>query len=151
MRRIIMDLRRLKPDSYSKLAKNRPEVLQKNRGYGIVTITINNLTYAIPLRSNMNHQSGFRTLSIKRGNVWIWNGLDYSKALIVNVDDIDPIAFKPKDPKEFEKIQVNKEKIRIEFESYVVAYIQSAKNGTTNTDLRFKFSTLQYFHSELEI
>ncbi|MFA0026897.1 hypothetical protein AB4369_28795, partial [Vibrio sp. 10N.261.49.A5] len=73
-----MDIRTLKQDSYDKLSKDRPQVLEKNRGYGIVSITINTLTYAIPLRSNMNHNNGFKTISMKRGKKLIWNGLDYS-------------------------------------------------------------------------
>ncbi|GAD90098.1 hypothetical protein VHA01S_032_00480 [Vibrio halioticoli NBRC 102217] len=146
-----MDIRTLKPDSYDRLSKDRPQVLEKNRGYGIVSITIDTLTYAIPLRSNMNHSNGFKTISMKRGNKLIWNGLDYSKALVVKQDDIEKTAFKLREQKEFNKIQLNKEKIQTEFEKYVSAYLECVKKGTSTKDKRFIFSTLQYFHSELGI
>jgi protein AbiQ len=146
-----MDIRTLKQDSYNRLAKDRPEVLEKNRGYGIVSITIDTLTYAIPLRSNMNHSSGFKTISMKRGKKLIWNGLDYSKALIVQQSDIESTAFKLREQKEFDKIQSNKSKIQSEFEKYVTAYRESVEKGTSTKDPRFKFSTLQYFHAELGI
>lgn len=146
-----MDIRTLKQDSYKRLAKDRPQVLEKNRGYGIVSITIDNLTYAIPLRSNMNHSNGFKTISMKRGGQLIWNGLDYSKALIVQQGDIESTAFKLREQKEFDKIQSNKAKIQSEFEKYVSAYIECVKKGTNATDKRFKFTTLQYFHTELGI
>ena len=144
-----MDIRTLKQGSYKRLADDRPEVLEKNRGYGIVSITIDNLTYAIPLRSNMNHNNGFKTISMRRGKKLIWNALDYSKALIVQQDDIESTAFQLRTQEEFNKIQLNKEKIKSEFEEYVSAYLECIKNGTSTTDRRFKFSTLKYFHAEL--
>ena len=146
-----MDIRPLKQDFYNQLVVGKPQVLQKDRGYGIVTITINTLTYAIPLRSNLNHKNGFKTIAINiRGNI-SWNGLDYSKALIVQPDNIESVSFKKKDQKEFDKIQENKDKIKSEFEKYVSNYIKCVERGTSSTDRRFKFTTLQYFHSELGI
>jgi len=145
-----MDIRTLKDSTYQKIADGRPQVLQKNRGYGIVFLTINSLIYAIPLRSNLNHSSGFKTIFIKdhNGND-SWCGLDYSKALVVEKDDIEKTSFKLRDSNEFNKIQKNKDKIEREFEKYVLGYIKSVKNETSTTDRRFKFSTLQYFHTEL--
>ena len=142
-----MDIRSLKHSTYVRLSQNRPEVLQKNRGYGIVYLTINTLIYAIPLRSNMNHSSGFKTIYLKDKGYWC--GLDYTKALIVGINDIELTAFKLREQKEFDKIQKNKEKIKAEFEKYVEGYIQSVKDKTNTTEKRFKFSTLQYFHTEL--
>ncbi|MGF1806625.1 hypothetical protein L4C31_15380 [Aliivibrio sifiae] len=88
---------------------------------------------------------------MKRGKKLIWNGLDYSKALVVKQDDIESTAFKLREQKEFDKIQLNKEKIQSEFEQYVSAYLECVKNGTNTTDRRFLFTTLQYFHVELGI
>lgn len=146
-----MNIRKLKQDSYNELVRNKPEVLHKDRGYGIVSITINTLTYAIPLRSNLNHNNGFKTIPIRNGKKLLWNGLDYSKALIVKEDDIESTSFNIRNQKEFDKIQLNKDKIQSEFEEYVSSYLECVRNGTSTTDSRFMFSTLQYFHSELEI
>ena len=49
------------------------------------------------------------------------------------------------------RFQENKDKIKSEFEEYVSNYIESVRTGKSTTDNRFKFSTLQYFHSELGI
>jgi protein AbiQ len=146
-----MNIRSLKQTSYAKLCKDRPQVLTKDRGYGIVSIIINDLIYAIPLRSNMNHNNGFKTIPIRKNGNIFWNGLDYSKALVVKEEDIEATAFRLKDRAEFNKIQSNKDKIQSEFEKYVSDYILCFKQGKSNTDNRFKFTTLQYFHNELSI
>lgn len=145
----LMDIRTLKQDSYNRLANERSEVLKKNRGYGIVSITLDNLIYAIPLRSNMNHNNGFKTISVQLRKKLIWNALDYSKALIVQQDDIESTAFQLRKQEEFDKIQLNKEKIKSEFGEYVSAYLECVNKGTSTTDRRFKFTTLKYFHAEL--
>ncbi|EPF72567.1 hypothetical protein GCM10025882_31930 [Acinetobacter gyllenbergii] len=144
-----MDIRSLKQDAYNEIAKDRAQVLEKNRGYGIISLTVGGITYAIPLRSNLNHSNGFKTIPIKKGKQLFWNGLDYSKALVVKQEDIDTTTFRLRNQKEFDKIQVHKEKITSEFEEYVSSYIECVGKGTSTTDNRFKFCTLQYFHSEL--
>ena len=146
-----MDIRPLKQDFYNQLIIGKPQVLQKNRGYGVVSITINDLIYAIPLRSNLNHTNGFKTISMEIEGQIVWNGLDYSKALIVESDNIGTTSFNTRHQEEFDKIQENKDKIKSEFEEYVSNYIESVRTGKSTTDNRFKFSTLQYFHSELGI
>ncbi len=146
-----MKLRTIKEDAYNRLSKDRPQVLQKNRGYGIVSVTVNDLTFAIPLRSNMNHNNGLKTIFQKRGGDKVWNGLDYSKALLVEESDLARVAFKPREQAEYDKIQKNKDKITSDFEKYVKNYIVCAEKGTSSTDKRYKFSTLQYFHKELGV
>jgi protein AbiQ len=146
-----MDIRPLKQDFYNQLIIGKPQVLQKNRGYGVVSITINDLIYAIPLRSNLNHTNGFKTISIEIDGQIVWNGLDYSKALIVESDNIGTTSFNTRNQEEFDKIQENKDKIKSEFATYVSNYIKCVEKGTSSTDRRFKFTTLQYFHSELGI
>ena len=146
-----MDIRPLKQDFYNQLIIGKPQVLQKNRGYGVVSITINDLIYAIPLRSNLNHTNGFKTISMEIEGQIVWNGLDYSKALIVESDNIGTTSFNTRHQEEFDKIQENKDKIKSEFEIYVSNYIKCVAKGTSSTDRRFKFTTLQYFHSELGI
>lgn len=146
-----MDIRPLKQDFYNQLIIGKPQILQKNRGYGVVSITINDLIYAIPLRSNLNHTNGFKTISIEIDGQIVWNGLDYSKALIVESDNIGTTSFNTRNQEEFDKIQENKDKIKSEFAKYVSNYIKCVEKGTSSTDRRFKFTTLQYFHSELGI
>ena len=132
--------------AYLRLSKDRDQVLTKHRGYGIVSVQVNDLTFAIPLRSNLNHSNGLKTVLVGRQ----WNGLDYSKALLVNDDDLNKESFKPRTDAEYEKIQSSKEKVIKDFGAYVDGYIEAAKKNETNNH-KFRFTTLQYFHDELGI
>ncbi|CAH5933799.1 hypothetical protein RQM67_00455 [Citrobacter koseri] len=146
MENIVMILRQIKQDVYKRLCDNRPQVLEKNRGYGVISISLNGLTFAVPLRSNLNHPNGFKTIFLKDKK--IWSGLDYSKALIVKPEDLEPEAFKLKIEKEYEKLKANKSKIEKEFEAYVQGYILFVKSGC-GEEKAYKFTTLQYFHDFL--
>ncbi|AWK44363.1 hypothetical protein GPY51_16045 [Photorhabdus laumondii subsp. laumondii] len=141
-----MILRQIKQDVYNRLCENRPQVLEKNRGYGVISITLNGLTFAVPLRSNLNHPNGFKTIFIKEKKCW--SGLDYSKALLIDVDDLEPQAFKLKMEKEYEKLKANEKKIEVEFGAYVQGYIEYINTGEGD-DRCYKFTTLQYFHRDL--
>lgn len=139
-----MKLRSMTSEAYQRLSHGRVQVLQKNRGYGVISVQVNDLIFAVPLRSNLNHANGFKTIFFRNQ----WNGLDYSKALLVDSSDLMSEAFRPRDAKEYKKIQSNKEKITREFRSYVDEYIYSVKSGEAN-ERKFRFTTLQYFHKEL--
>ncbi|CAH1235091.1 conserved hypothetical protein [Vibrio harveyi] len=141
-----MKLRSMTDEAYQRLSEGRDQVLQKNRGYGVISVQVNDLTFAVPLRSNLNHPNGFKTL-FYNGK---WNGLDYSKALLVQDEDLNQEAFKPRNADEYKKIKNNEDKIIEEFGDYVSGYIDAAKEGKTENH-KFKFTTLQYFHDELGI
>jgi len=144
--KLVMELRRIKEASYQRLSAERPQVLTKNRGYGVLYFRHGEMIFALPLRSNLNHPNGLRTIFDKRAGQW--NGVDYSKALIVDPDDLLPEAFKPKNSAEYDKIKANSEKIKREFFEYLAEYIVSIREGK-ELDRKFHFTTLQYFHREL--
>jgi len=54
----------------------------KTRGFGLFIININELTFAIPLRSNIKHKASFATKKSYVGNS-LGKGFDYSKALLI--------------------------------------------------------------------
>lgn len=141
-----MKLRTIKPESYARISANRPQVLTKDRGYGVIYFTHEALIFALPLRSNLNHPNGFKTLLDKRSKTW--NGIDYTKVLIVSEDDLMKEAFKPRDTAEYDKIQNNSEKIKTQFILYLTEYVKAVKSGKP-LDRKFTFTTLQYFHAEL--
>jgi protein AbiQ len=150
-----MDLRSLKPDSYARLSNGRPQVLSKDRGYGVVYLGYGDLVFALPLRSNLNHPYGFKTVSeirILNGakEIRVWNGIDYTKALVVNADDLEQVAFKTRDNDEYLKIKKNKDKIEREFIEYLTEYLTAIKGGE-KLNQKFQFTTLQYFHTELGV
>ena len=60
--------------------KNCKEILQKQkRPYAVHLIRCNNLTFAIPVRSNINHNFSYKTIGNK--------GLDFTKTVIIT--DVD--------------------------------------------------------------
>lgn len=54
----------------------------KVRGYGVVVINFNGLTFAIPLRSNIRHSAAYITVRSHSTGVK-GKGLDFSKALLI--------------------------------------------------------------------
>ena len=142
-----MKVRMLTDAAYADLSKGREQVLTKKRGYGVISIQVNNLTFAVPLRSNMNKNSfGLKTILVGKS----WNGIDYSKALVIEDGHLEPEAFKFRDNREYEKLQKSAEKIQIGFSEYVEEYRNSILNNIP-LKFKFKFTTLQYFHKELGI
>ena len=113
------------------------------RGYAIVLINVNGLTFGIPLRSHMKHKHGFSTNDEK--------ALDYTKALIIHDPQHISGTFRiPHD--EFVLIQESKAQILQEFEEYVGGYIHMIKTASPEAiskRLKYKFSTLKNYHKEL--
>lgn len=119
----------------------------KVRGYGVVVISINNLTFAIPLRSNIRHSASYITLRNKS------SGLDFSKALLISDEKyISDIPFKI-DYNQHKNL-VNKEHyITQKFEHYVSRYIFAIKKEDENilSSSEYRYSTLVNYHQELGI
>jgi protein AbiQ len=123
----------------------------KVRGYGIVVIKINNLTFAIPLRSNIRHKASY---IVKRntGQGGFGKGLDYSKALLITnrsyILSNEPFMIPPDEHK---RLSNKGAYIRSSFEKYVYKYIAAVKKNDQNI-LRsnlYRYSTLQNYHREL--
>lgn len=119
----------------------------KTRGYGIAVITLNGLTFGIPLRSNIPHK--FHFLTKKNHQQKTTKGLDYSKAVLLsNPAYISTVPFNiPSD--EFSLIQSYSRQIQSEFEVYVMKYIEAVSSADQNKLRNYKFSTLQNYHQEL--
>ncbi|WP_151753895.1 type III toxin-antitoxin system TenpIN family toxin [Acinetobacter soli] len=113
----------------------------KERGYGILVISINNLRFGIPLRSYMKHRFGFHTVESK--------GLDYSKAVLLSKDEyICNLPFMiPND--EFVKIKDKSRFIEKKFTDYVQGYIDAIIANDSNKLKPYAFSTLKNYHKEL--
>lgn len=141
-----MKLRTLTKEAYQKVSQYEQVLKKQNRGYGLAFIETDHHTFAIPLRSNLNHPNGFKTVLDRETKSW--NGLDYSKAIVVQEADLNTTAFKPRDGREYDKIQKNKDKIKAEFIQYLDEYIQAVRSQQP-LDRKFKFTTLQYFHQDL--
>lgn len=123
----------------------------KTRGFGLVIININNLTFAIPLRSNIKNKASFITKKNHIANS-LGKGLDYSKALLIT----NPSYILSKEPflipnDEYISITSKENYIIKSFEKYVSKYISAVKNNNTHilSSKIYRFTTLKNYHKEL--
>lgn len=120
----------------------------KTRGYGIVVITINHLTFGIPLRTNIRHTASYPTVG-KHGSQH--KGLDFSKALLISdMHHISSEIFKIP-TQERNKLNNKEYYITKKFEKYVAYYIKAVKSSDKNIlqSEQYRFTTLQNYHIEL--
>ncbi|PHM23164.1 type III toxin-antitoxin system TenpIN family toxin [Xenorhabdus budapestensis] len=124
----------------------------KTRGHGIVVININQLTFAIPLRTSIKHNAAYITQKSNQKGIK-GKGLDYSKALlIINPKYIsDEIFLIP--PEQHKNIQGKEFFIKKKFEKYVEKYIKAVKKRDKHVlnSLEYRFTTLQNYHNQLGI
>jgi len=123
----------------------------KIRGYGIVIIDLNTLKFAIPLRSNINHDACFIISKQKNQNSTVITGLDFSKALLIkNPSYISKEIFRIPN-EQHNRLKVKEHFIAQKFSKYVEKYTKAI----LKTDKRilnlpeYRFSTLQNYHLEL--
>lgn len=122
----------------------------KIRGYGVVVISINSLTFAIPLRSNIRHKAAYITVRSQAKGIK-GKGLDFSKALlIVNTTYISTSPFKISS-EEHKKLQDKEIHITKSFEKYISKYVSAIKKRDQNIikSPEYRFTTLINYHVEL--
>ena len=117
---------------------NCKEILKKeNRPYTICIIEINKLTFAIPIRHNINHKYSIKTFNNQ--------GLDFTKAVII----IDKAFISEKNVKNY---QQKKSLIKPKLKKFIKTYKKAIKNpNDLKNKILCEFSSLQYFHKELGI
>lgn len=121
----------------------------QNRPYSMITIDIGSFMYAVPLRSNIKHNYCYKTIEENSEK----KGLDFSKALIVDVSDIGEDTLI--NETEYEILKENYDHIRTQFSQYVKKYIYLMKKKTCGgalnrgEELTIRYSTLQNYHNEL--
>lgn len=133
------------------------EILGKpNRPHLVLLLYIDNLTFAIPFRTNahkprnagISHCYFFKTSSRKeksaKGRI---PALDFSKSLVIEDEDID---FQTKiDNNEFKELQDNRQLIEEKFKKYLHYFITSIQTKQNLERPAIKYSTLHYFTAEL--
>lgn len=126
-------------------------LFDKGRGYGVVVITINELTFGIPLRSQLNHRYGIILDTVFREGRTFNRGLDFTKAVLVRNTTVD--LGQPFYVSEQQKlVLINKKKQIInQFNRYVVNYVNSVEKQAINTirSPAYRFTTLVNYHEEL--
>jgi protein AbiQ len=120
------------------------------RPYVLVAVTIGNIDFAIPLRSNINHEYVVWTDKINKC------GLDLSKSVIIN-DKKTYIEVNTKPyirQIEFDNLRGKEFFIKQKLENYIESYKKSIDQGYKGKEDKTNlvmYSTLQYFHKELNI
>ncbi|MCC0088609.1 type III toxin-antitoxin system TenpIN family toxin [Aeromonas veronii] len=147
-------IRTLTPDFHTSNPDLTEGLADKGRGYGIVAITINGLTFGVPLRTNLNHPHGVVLDTIVKGGKKCKRGLDFTKALLI-ADPTNHIGgtFQVS-PAQLAKLRSHHHYICEKFEKYVERYVDAVKTGKDNT-IRgsgpYQYSTLVNYHAQLGI
>lgn len=134
-------------DKFYKDYKDCKEIEQKPfRPYIMLLISINNLLFAIPMRSHITHKHAYFTDSVNRC------GVDFTKAVIINnkeyiIKNKVPIIR----PHEYLKLVKSNDIIFKKFSRYLKGYIKAVKANAIETlqSYTYKYTTLCYFHKEL--
>lgn len=124
---------------------NCSELEQKqDRPYIMLLVKIDNLTFALPLRSNIKHKYAY--FSDKTNNC----GADFSKAVVISKPEFIDNNRKPKIRKNEYKALENKEYlIALRFKSYLADYKKAHNANANRLKQKFAYCTLKYFHKEL--
>jgi len=126
----------------------------KIRGHGVVAISVNELVFAIPVRSRIRHRASF-ILQVDRINPNIKGmGLDYSKALLIRkASHVSSDVFALKSKAAGKKLVGKFGHISKQFTHYVGKYIlavQSEDKRILNC-AEYRFTTLVNYHEELDL
>ena len=148
----IYELHYLSDEFYKKYnSYDYPEIEHKaQRPYIVLLLKIDNNTFALPLRTNIKHNSCYKFQYSGRPTESV-TGIDFSKAVIVNdkkyIENIAEI-----DNKEYVELNDRIVFIINKFRTYIRGYYSYA-NGNANEfqAKKYKYTTLKYFHKELGI
>lgn len=128
--------------------KTYVEILIKDdRPFCMVKVQIDDNTFAIPFRSNINHPNAF--LTDKQNKC----GIDFSKAVIINDEKFIDRSTDPYiRPNELREIRGKDHNVVVGMKSFIQLYKKAnLRKDIKRNKILCKFSTLQYFHKELGI
>ena len=138
------EIRLLSEKFYEKYSKSIfSEIMDKgeSRPYLVLLIEINNKTFGLPFRSNINHKYAFMI----KNNRGLKEGIDFSKAVVLEKEDIGRNArLKSGNLKE---VQKHIDLIIAMFKKYLNQFIEVSKLPKRNVyqERTFNMSTLKYF------
>ena len=142
----LVELRKLSGEFYKAYPHDDyPELESKlGRPYVVLLVEINNIKFAIPLRTNIRHAFcyKFRTSDRKTESS---TGIDFSKAVVITKDSYLGEETDIND-KEYLELQEKEFFIINKFKKYINDYIAFKKHGgNEHVARRYMFSTLKYF------
>lgn len=121
----------------------------KTRGYGIAVVEIKGLTFAIPLRSCINHKAAY--LTVTHSNKGNKKGLDFSKALLIRDNSYISNEIYKIDKEEHKKLQGKEKFITDKFNKYIARYIDAVNKSDKNIlhSQEYRYTTLRNYHIDL--
>ncbi len=124
---------------------DKEEILKKqNRSYVIFIVNINNIDWAIPFRSNIRHKYAYMTDKINN------NGIDYTKAVVIDINtDIDSQNVQIRQI-EFNKLKGKEHVVKKEFQNFLKRF-EKAINKPEIKEYKklLTYSSLVYFLEEV--
>ncbi len=133
-----------------------PELLiKKDRVYNCLLFEFNEYFICVPFRTEISHRYAYHFKQSQRSKQHK-SGLDFTKIVIIlNTDYIDDNSAAIVDADEFRETRQNIDIIRKQVYDYVTDYIEYNKSAANISkqefNRRYKYSTLQYFHQELNL
>lgn len=122
---------------------------KENRPYACTTLVkCLGMIFAVPLRSNIKHENAIFSNKEKT------KGLDLTKAVIINdfIKFVDTTTKVYINDSEYKSLLGKEEFLSKRLETYIKKYKKALKNPQTpKNSILLKYSTLQYFHKELNI
>ncbi|MBQ0051800.1 MAG: hypothetical protein KBT11_07040 [Treponema sp.] len=147
-----MEICYLSKEFYEKY-KNCKEILNKeDRPYSVLIVESCGKKFAIPFRSHVNQNNKDCYITDEK----IRAGLDFQKSVILNEE---LFVDKTKRPEirniDYQAIHFKDEEILKAFEKYLSYYrkeiLRNQRNPNIRLNARVQFSSLQYFHKELNL
>jgi len=145
-----MEFHRLSAAFYTQFGRCEEILTKEDRPYYVLLLELDDLTYAIPLRSHITHPYCFIADNSSGQN----SGLDYSKAvIIIDLDKyVDPAPITIRQH-EYNVYKQREYLIRKQFSSYVALYKKEVRRRLKYPSLPVSalclYSSLKYFHQEL--
>lgn len=120
---------------------------QIKRPYAFLKIVVDDISFLIPLRSNLNHPNGFKIPSSLKTKA----GLDYSHALVYPQEKYILNNRVIISNEQYNMVKKNQDIIKKEFRNYIREYKKAVERGYVNKMGKFKNSTLVNFNKELGV
>lgn len=133
--------------------KKYPEItLKERRAFNFFIFETKYDYYiAVPFRSKISHKNAYLFKNSKRSRI-TKSGIDYSKMLIIkNPEYISGEGYIDKD--EFNEFEKNIKEIAEKSLKYLDDYIKNYSNpkDKKSFERKYKYTTLKYFHKELNL
>ena len=123
-----------------------PELEHKTiRPYIMICVTVNQHTFALPLRSHICHPYAYITNKVKKC------GVDFSKAVYISDEKYIDNSTRPFiRTDEYRKLIGKEHIIKNKLIKYISDFVDAYKSQDENKISRFRFSTLYYFQDLID-